>query len=123
MHWYWDRNEPSTASKNPQMKGYKNKVVLDKRHSKQQWRNHANTEAFNEEWAGAGDLTVIYSVCFLSGNDCSISYVIKASAESQMLLVPTSVNNLHLFSLIFNHTPTVDASCAGCQFVFSLNIL
>lgn len=117
MHWYWDRNEPSTASKNPQMKGYKNKVVLDKRHSNndltiQTWRLSTKNGLETE------NLTMIHSVCFLSCNDCSICYVIKASAKSQMLLVPTSVNNLHLFSLIFNHIPTVDASCAGCQFVF-----
>lgn len=104
--------------KNPQRKGYK-KVVIDKRHSNndltiQMWRLSTKDGLETE------NLTMIYSVCFLNCNDCSISYVIKASAKSQMLLVPTSVNTLHLFLLIFNHIPTVDASCAGCQFVFLL---
>lgn len=103
--------------KNPQMKGHKNKVVIDKRHSNndltiQLWRLSTKNGLETE------NLTMIYSVCFLSCNDCSISRVIKASAESQMLLVPTSVSTSHLFLLIFNHIPTVDASCAGCQFVF-----
>lgn len=35
-------------------------------------------------------------VLFLNCNGCSISCVIKASAKSQMLLVHTSVNTLHL---------------------------
>lgn len=36
-------------------------------------------------------------VFFLNCNGCSISCVIKASAKSQMLLVHTSVNILHLY--------------------------
>lgn len=106
--------------KNPQMKGCKNNMVMDKRHSNndltiQMWRLSTKNGLETEK------LTMIYSVCFLSCNDCSISSVIKASAKSQMLLVPISVNNLHLFLLIFNHIPTVDASCAGCQFLFLIN--
>lgn len=103
--------------KNPQMKGYQNKVVIDKRHS----NSHLTIQMSRlstKNGLETEDLTMIYSVSSLSCNDCSISYVIKASAKSQMLLVPTSANNLHLFLLIFNHIPTVDASCAGCHFLF-----
>lgn len=116
MYWGTGMNHLQHL-KNPQMKGYKNKVVIDKRHS----NSHLTIQMSRlstKNGLETEDLTMIYSVSFLSCNDCSISYVIKASAKSQMLLVPTSVNNLHLFLLIFNHIPTVDASCAGCQFFF-----
>lgn len=102
--------------KNLQMKGYENNVVIDKRHSNndltiQMWRLSTKNGLETEK------LTMIYSVCFLSCNDCSISSVIKANAKSQMLLV-LHQSTTHIFLLVFNHTPTVDASCAGCQFLF-----
>lgn len=89
--------------KNLQMKGYENNVVIDKRHSNndltiQMWRLSTKNGLETEK------LTMIYSVCFLSCNDCSISSVIKANAKSQMLLVPTSVNNSHLLIIFQSHT-------------------
>lgn len=98
------------------MKGYKNNVIV-KRHSNndltiQTWRlstkNGLETEKL--QWF----IQYAFSVVI----DCSISYVIKASAKSQILLSLYQLTTLHLFLLIFNHIPTVDASCAGCQFLF-----
>lgn len=67
------------------------------------WRLSTKVRAWNK-WLQ--NLTMIYwDFFFLNCNGCSISYVIKASAESQMLLVqkhqPTSYIYISSFSIIF----------------------